>query len=74
MSICISTLIDYENGELSDSETIKLFSHLIKTEMIWRLQGSYAPKGKALRDAGFLLGDGSINYALCEERGIIIQK
>ena len=40
-------IIDYENGVLSETKTIELFSHLIKTGLVWNLQGFY---GRAARN------------------------
>jgi hypothetical protein len=34
-------LIDYEDGVLSEEQTIELFRKLIETGMIWNLQGHY---------------------------------
>ena len=34
-------IIDYENGELSEGETLELFQELVDTGMAWSLQGSY---------------------------------
>jgi len=34
-------IIDYENGLLSEQDTIKLFAELIKNGMAWTLQGHY---------------------------------
>lgn len=36
-----SKIIAYENGELSEEETILLFQSLISTGLVWQLQGSY---------------------------------
>ena len=34
-------LMAYENGQLNEKQTVKLFSHLIKTGTGYKLQGSY---------------------------------
>ena len=35
----IDYIMDYEMGNLSDLDTLKLFSELIKNGMAWTLQG-----------------------------------
>lgn len=34
-------IIAYENGELNNENTIKLFQHLIDSGLAWKLQGHY---------------------------------
>jgi len=55
-------IIAYESGELSDEETIELFSMLVKNGMAWTLQGSYGRMAQGLIDAGFLSEIGEIDY------------
>jgi len=50
----INQIIEYENGNLNDEETIELFQELIDTGMAWELQGSYG------RMAEYLIEQGSI--------------
>lgn len=47
-------IIRYEAGELSDSNTLKLFSHLVKTGRAWHLQGHYGRTAQALIDDKWL--------------------
>lgn len=56
----VSAIIEYEAGEMSEEDTLKLFSHLIKTGMAWTLQGSYGRAAKSMIDAGFLSQKGEI--------------
>lgn len=44
-------IIRYEAGELSDKDTLRLFSHLVRTGRAWHLQGHYG------RTAGALIED-----------------
>ena len=53
-------IIRYEAGELSDSETLKLFSHLVKTGRAWDLQGHYGRTTEALIEGGYLSQRGRI--------------
>ena len=48
----LDSMIAYEEGELSDEETIDLFQELIDTGLVWKLQGSYGRAAKELIDTG----------------------
>lgn len=50
----ITTLIEYESGELDDDRTIEFFQHLVDTGMAWSLQGHYGRTAEALIDAGYV--------------------
>ncbi len=49
----LPSIIDYENGELDDEQTIELFQRLIDTGIVWQLQGSYGRTAAALIEQGF---------------------
>lgn len=49
----IGNMIAWEQGELSDEETIEMFQELINTGLCWQLQGCYGRTAKALIDAGY---------------------
>ena len=53
-------IIDYECGHLSDAKTLRLFSELIKTGMVWSLQGHYGRTASALIGDGWIERDGTI--------------
>jgi len=53
----LNTIIQYENGELTEDETITLFQELIDSGQAWKLQGSY---GRTARDL--------IEQGLCTEK------
>lgn len=51
----VDKLIAYENGELSEDETIDLFQELVTSGLAWSLQGHYGRTAAALIDAGLVL-------------------
>ena len=53
----LNTIIQYENGELTEDEMIALFQELIDSGLAWKLQGSY---GRTARDL--------IEQGLCTEK------
>jgi hypothetical protein len=56
----IDKIIAYEGGDLSDKETIELFSEMIKDGSVWTLQGHYGRTANALIEAGYLDKNGKI--------------
>lgn len=48
----VSKIICYENGEMSENETIQFFQELINSGLAWSLQGHYG------RTAMFLIEEG----------------
>lgn len=49
----IDRMIAWEQGELSDKETLKLFQELIDSREVWQLQGRYGRFAHALLEAGY---------------------
>lgn len=49
-----SMIIEYESGNLSDEDTIKLFQNLVDTGLAWRLQGHYGRTANAMIEAGLI--------------------
>ncbi len=56
----VSKIMDYENGEMSKSETIAFFADLIKTGLAWQLQGSYERQANFFIDRGYISPAGQI--------------
>lgn len=54
------TIVAYEDGTLSRDETLKLFSHLIKTGVAWILQGTYGRTANNLIKEGHISKEGEI--------------
>ena len=48
----VSKIIAYEQGELSDDDSIELFQELIDSGLVWQLQGHYGRTATALINAG----------------------
>ena len=67
----IDYIMDYEMGNLSDLDTLKLFSELIKNGMAWNLQGHYGRTANNLIESEYLLANGDINEGKLEDIGIL---
>tara|TARA_R100000315_G_scaffold52892_1_gene26607 strand:- start:107 stop:331 length:225 start_codon:yes stop_codon:yes gene_type:complete len=67
----IDYIMDYEMGNLSDIDTLKLFSELIKNGMAWTLQGHYGRTARHLIDNEYLLDNGEFNEGKLEDIGIL---
>jgi hypothetical protein len=52
----VSKIVAYENGELSDKDTIALFQELVNNGMAWKLQGHYGRVATALINDGLVTG------------------
>ena len=53
-------IIDYENGLLDDEAALALFAELIRTGLVWQLQGHYGRTAAALIQARLISPEGVI--------------
>lgn len=63
----ISAIMAYEDGSLSERNVLYLFSHLIKTGLAWRLQGSYGRAAHSIIEGGIIDKQGDIHWDIYEE-------
>lgn len=50
----VGAIMDFEQGELDDDDTITLFQHLVDTGMAWQLQGFYGRTAMDMIERGVL--------------------
>jgi len=56
----VDIIIAYEQGDLSDADTLALFGHLVETGQAWTLQGHYGRTAARLIEAGWLDKSGKV--------------
>lgn len=56
----IDYIMDYEDGTLSDKDTLKMFSEMLKTKVVGSLQGHYNRTAASLIEDGWLDKQGNI--------------
>lgn len=59
-----SLIIAYEDGELTEAQTLQLFACLIRDKLAWQLQGHYGRTARALIDAGLITERGELVRAV----------
>jgi len=67
----IDYIMDYEMGNMSDLDTLKMFSELIKNGMAWTLQGHYGRTARSLINNEYLMDNGDFNNEKLEDIGIL---
>ena len=56
----VAKIMQYESGEMSNSEVLEFFAELMKTGLVNELQGSYGRAARRFVDAGYLDMKGKI--------------
>lgn len=56
----INYLMRFEDEDLTDAETVALFAYLIKSGLVWSLQGFYGRYASALIKQGFISPAGDV--------------
>jgi hypothetical protein len=60
MTDLINKIIEYENGDMKDSDVIDFFAELIKDGKAWSLQGCYGRMAKRLIKDKFISEKGKV--------------
>jgi len=50
----VGKIMAYEDGSLSEADTIKMFQEMVNDGSVWKLQGSYGRTAQAMLDAGVI--------------------
>lgn len=58
MKDTFSDIIAYEQGELTEEETIELFQSLVDSGFAWKLKGHYGRMAMNFIEAGFVVAPG----------------
>lgn len=69
-NVNVDKIMDYEQGGLDATETLELFSDLLKSGLAWKLQGHYGRVAKGLIDSGYLDGKGNILKEIEESKSV----
>ena len=57
----VNQIMDYESGQMNDKQTLKFFSEITKSGLVWQLQGSYGRTAMALVNEGFMDRQGNLS-------------
>ena len=67
----VDYIMDYESGNMSDLDILRMFSELIKNGMAWTLQGHYGRTANSLIESEYLMDNGDFNEGKLEDIGIL---
>jgi len=72
MDDMVGRMVAFESGQLTNPEALELFSELIKSGMVWALQGAYGRTAGDLIERGVITADGDLTdlgRAMMEDDG-----
>ena len=55
----LDLITQYEHGDLGPDDTVALFAELIRSGLIYQLQGAYQRRAQDLVDLGYIDPDGN---------------
>jgi hypothetical protein len=56
----VNDVIAWENGELDEEQTVEFFAGLIRSGLVWQLQGVYGRTARDLIEAGLVSPEGEV--------------
>lgn len=62
----IDSIIAYEQGDMTEQEIVYFFAELIKSGIVWELQGHYGRTASALIREGWIDSEGNVSLAVME--------
>jgi hypothetical protein len=60
----IDSIIAYEQGDMTEQEMVYFFAELIKSGIVWKLQGHYGRTASALIREGWIDSEGNVSLAV----------
>lgn len=58
--VAVDKIMEYEDGQMSATDTIAFFAELVKTGLAWSLQGHYGRTATDLIAAGYVSRSGEV--------------
>lgn len=65
----VGQMMAYEDNKISGPEIVRLFQHLVDTDMVWRLQGHYGRVAHLLIGMGLVAPEPHLAPSHPENRG-----
>jgi hypothetical protein len=63
----VDKIMDYESGNMSDRDVVAFFGELIKSGVVWELQGSYGRQAVAFIESGIIDRKGDVDWERFDE-------